>query len=85
MRKILYLFLFSFGASFTAQAQTTLQEKPPEKAPAKEAPTKEASKPETAEEIEGSIDLDSFFKKGEENAKNGASCNKPAMPADPIA
>lgn len=35
--------------------------------------------------VQDSIDLDSFFKKGEENAKNGASCNKPAKPADPIA
>lgn len=35
--------------------------------------------------VQDSIDLDSFFKKGEENAKNGASCDKPAKPADPIA
>lgn len=83
MHKFLYLLLFSFGASLTAQAQTTPQEKPSE-----ETPTEEGSEPaqsETAEEVERSIDLDKFFKKGEENAKNGASCNMPATPADPIA
>ena len=30
------------------------------------------------------IDLDAFFKKGEENAET-SSCDKPAKPADPIA
>lgn len=88
MRMILYLFLFSFGVSFTGQAQTTPQTPPQEKPSAKDAPAKEASKaeqPETVEEIERNIDLDSFFKKGEENAKNGASCSKPSTPADPVA
>ncbi len=88
MRKFLYLFLLLFGTALTAQAQTTPQTPPQEKPSAKEAPAKEASKadqPETVEDIERSIDLDRFFKKGEENAKNGASCNKPSTPADPVA
>ena len=33
---------------------------------------------------EDTIDLDAFFKKGEENADT-ASCSKPAEPANPIA
>jgi len=80
MRIILFLFLFPLTASLTAQAQTT----PPKKEPAKEAPAKEAPKAEPKKAVEDSIDLDAFFKKGEENAKT-SSCDKPATPADPVA
>jgi len=73
MRKILFLSLVSFTMSLTTQAQTA----PPKKEPAKEAPKAEAE-----EKVEDTIDLDAFFKKGEENAKKGSSCEKPA---DPIA
>ena len=75
MREILYISLVSIFFTMTAQAQTT---------PPKEAPAKEAPKPETKKETDKSIDLDAFFKKGEENAKT-SSCDKPAKPADPIA
>lgn len=33
-----------------------------------------------AETEDESFDLDSFFKQGEENAKNGSSCTKPPEP-----
>jgi hypothetical protein len=88
MRQFLYILLFSFGVSLTAQAQTPPQGKPSPEKPSQEIPAKDASKPEQSETVdkaEPNIDLDSFFKKGEENAKNGASCNMPATPADPVA
>lgn len=47
--------------------------------------TEKAVPKQSEDSVKDSIDLDSFFKKGEENAKNGGSCNKPAEPADPIA
>ena len=75
MRKILCLVLFSFGVSSTAYAQTP---------PSKDKPVKEAPKSETKKDKAAPIDLDAFFKKGEENAKK-STCDKPAKPADPIA
>lgn len=75
MRRILYLCLVSLCFSLTAQGQT---------APAKDKPTKEAPKTETEKEVQDPIDLDAFFKKGEENAKT-SSCDTPAKPADPVA
>ena len=75
MRKIISFFLVSVSFTMIAQAQTS---------PPKEAPAKEAPKTETKKEAEKPIDLDAFFKKGEENAKT-SSCDKPAKPADPIA
>lgn len=83
MRKFLCLFFFSLGLSLTAQAQTVTQEKAPEKGPTKE--TSKPVQPEAKKEAGDGIDLDRFFKQGEENARNGASCDKPATPADPIA
>ena len=83
MRKVLCLLLFLFGVSLTAQAQTAAQDKPLKKEPAKDA--SKPAKPETKEEVQDNFDLDSFFKKGEENARNGASCDKPSAPADPVA
>jgi len=75
MRKILCLVLFSFGLPVTAYAQTP---------PSKEKPVKEVPKSETKKDKVAPIDLDAFFKKGEENAKT-STCDKPAKPADPIA
>jgi len=75
MRKILCLALVSIWVPMVTQAQTP---------PPKEKPTKEAPKAETKKGEEKAIDLDAFFKKGEENAKT-SSCDKPAKPADPIA
>ena len=75
MRKILYISLASLCMSVTATAQTS---------PPKDEPAKEAPKAETKKEEEKPIDLDAFFKKGEENAKT-SSCDKPAEPANPIA
>ena len=80
MRKTLYLCLASICFTMTAQAQTAQHKAPPPK----DAPTKEAPKTETKKEAEKPIDLDAFFKKGEENAKT-SSCDKPAKPADPMA
>lgn len=75
MRKILYLSFVSLFFPIAGQAQTP---------PPKEKPAKEAPKTDSKEEAEEAIDLDAFFKKGEENAET-ASCNKPAEPANPIA
>ena len=75
MRKIVCLVLFSFGVSSTAYGQTP----PPQDKPAEEAP-----ETKTKKDTEAPINLDAFFKKGEENAKN-STCDKPAKPADPIA
>jgi len=75
MRKILYFCLVSLWVPMTVQAQTP---------PPKDEPTQKAPKSETKKEVEKPIDLDAFFKKGEENAKT-SSCDKPAKPADPIA
>ena len=83
MRKVLCLFLFSSGAAFSAQAQIAAQDTPAENEPKKQ--TSKPIKPDVKEEVQDGFDLDNFFKKGEENAKNGASCDKPSEPADPVA
>lgn len=75
MRKILCLCLFLSSLTFTGHAQTP---------PSKDKPAKEAPKAETKKDKTAPIDLDAFFKKGEENAKK-STCDKPAKPADPIA
>lgn len=83
MRKILCLFIFALNVPLTASAQTP----PPDKKAAKDAPKaapKAGPKTQADKEANDTIDLDAFFKKGEENAKT-SSCDKPAQPADPIA
>ena len=40
----------------------------------------EKTETQQAETEDESFDLDSFFKQGEENAKNGPSCTKPPDP-----
>jgi len=77
MIKFLTVPLIAFTFSFSAQAQTSDSKK----APTKEAAEAPKQKPANAKtKVDESIDLDAFFKKGEENAKNGSSCNKPAEP-----
>ena len=76
MRIILSLFISLFAFSFAAQSKT-----PPTKKDAPKEATKTAPS-ESQEKTPETIDLDAFFKKGEENAKKGSSCDKPA---DPIA
>ena len=78
MLKVLIFCLASSVFTMTAYAQTV----PQEKASAKGTPQTTKPKPKEAEEK--SIDLDAFFKKGEENAKT-SSCDKPAEPAEPVA
>lgn len=75
MRKILCLSFLSLFFPIAVQAQTPQP---------KETPAKEAPKTESKKEAQEPIDLDAFFKKGEENAKT-SSCDKLAKPADPIA
>jgi Skp family chaperone for outer membrane proteins len=79
MLKTLFSSLVMFSIVSSASAQTSQ----PKDKPAKEEPEKEAPKASKADKEE-SIDLDAFFKKGEENAKT-SSCSQPATPADPIA
>ncbi|MEP3889872.1 MAG: hypothetical protein ABJN69_05345 [Hellea sp.] len=83
MRKIVCLFLMSFGAACSAQAQIAAQDTPAENEPRKEA--SKPVKPEVKKDVQDGFDLENFFKKGEENARNGASCDKPSEPADPVA
>ncbi len=80
MRKIFYLFLFSACLSANAHAQSSS----PKDEPAKDAPTTKEEKREEGTAQGKPIDLDSFFKKGEEKAGT-ASCDKPAKPADSMA
>jgi len=64
----------------SAQAQDSSKgEKKAEPGKAEKVDPKESDKA-----VEDTIDLDAFFKKGEENADT-ASCNKPAEPVSPIA
>ena len=68
--------------SFAMSAQAQDTSKPEKKAEPKKA---EKTDPKQSDKAgEDAIDLDAFFKKGEENADT-ASCDKPAEPANPIA
>lgn len=79
---VLFASLFICGAAFAQ-----MQSDPSEDTPKSDAPktTQSQSGEKTGEEGDGEIDLDEFFKKGEENAQSGASCEKPAAPASSIA
>jgi len=72
------ILMTSFAVSTQAQ-DTSKPEKKAEPGKAKKVDPKESDKA-----VEDTIDLDAFFKKGEENADT-ASCSKPAKPANPIA
>jgi len=68
----------AFAIPVAAQDKAKTSEKAaPSQAEKPASKSDEKSAPDT-------IDLDTFFKKGEENAKT-SSCDKPAKPAEPIA
>ena len=68
--------------SFAVSTQAQDTSKPENKTEPKKAEKTDPKQSDKA--AEDTIDLDAFFKKGEENADT-ASCNKPAEPANPIA
>ncbi|MDB2437083.1 hypothetical protein N9W89_00060 [Hellea sp.] len=88
MRKILLISVLSFGFSFAAHAQTTApQDKTAESESSETEPGEQPQTADSQPEAEDSavrepIDIDEYFKNGEENAKKGFSCN---MPSEPIA
>ena len=63
---------------FTMPAFAQDKAKPAKKAEPLKAEKTVPKKDDNA--VEDSIDLDAFFKKGEENAKKGFSCQTPAEP-----
>ena len=72
------LLLMTFAVTATAQDKAkTPQASEPIK-------TEKATPKQDDSSEKDSLDLDAFFKKGEENAKT-SRCDKPAKPADPIA
>ena len=77
MFKIVLFTLSALCFAFTSQAQS----KPQEKTEAETTKTKPSG---SDTKTEKSIDLDAFFKKGEEKAGT-SSCDKPEKPADPMA
>lgn len=87
MRKIFALTFISFSLFICGASLGQVQSEPSKEAPKTDAP--KTAQPQSGnrakDTVEDAIDLDRFFKKGEENAKNGASCDKPAEPANPIA
>ena len=64
----------AFAIPATAQDKAKTAEK------AESLKTKKAVPKHDEKAVEETIDLDVFFKKGEENAKKGSSCDKPAEP-----
>ena len=88
MVKYIYVLFFSLvflPISFVAAAQDKAETPQnsdtvkTEKRPPKQNDSAKKDSPKN-----GNMDLDAFFKKGEENAKT-SRCDKPAKPADPIA
>ena len=77
MFKFLIVPLAALTVSFAAQAQS-----PDSKERTKEEAVKAPkSKPaDTKPKADEHIDLDAFFKSGEENAKKGSSCRAPEEP-----
>ena len=72
------LLLMAFAMTATAQDKAkTPQASEPIK-------TEKAAPKQDDSSEKDSLDLDAFFKKGEESAKT-SRCDKPAKPADPIA
>ncbi|WP_026941848.1 hypothetical protein [Hellea balneolensis] len=83
MRIILLISIFLFGLSFTAKAQSSgpketspKSERPPEKTDEK------SQKADSQDEANDTIDIDAFFKRGEENAQKGMGCE---IPPEPVA
>ncbi len=76
---------FTASLSFVSTAQDeTVSSKKARAQSSESKPSSENSKTdkktETQKVEDESFDLDSFFKQGEENAKNGPSCSKPPDP-----
>ena len=67
-------------ASKKAQAQSSENKPSGENSKTRQNTDGEKSETQQAETEGESFDLDSFFKQGEENAKNGSSCTKPPDP-----
>lgn len=63
-----------------AQAQSSENKSSGENSKTRQNTDGEKSETQQAETETESFDLDSFFKQGEENAKNGPSCSKPPEP-----
>jgi len=87
MQKILGLSFISLSLFISGMALAQVQSEQSKETPKTDAPktAQPQSRDGAKEKVDGEFDLDGFFKKGEENAKNGASCDKPATPAYPIA
>ena len=82
MRRFLSIICVTVLMAFAVSAQAQDSSKPEKKAEPERA---EKTDPKQSDKAgEDAIDLDAFFKKGEENADT-ASCDKPAEPANPIA
>ena len=87
MRKIFGLIFVLFSFSICGEAFAQVQTEQSKDTPKNDTP--ETTQPQNGDKATGKADseinLDEFFRKGEENAKNGASCDKPAEPVNPIA
>ena len=77
MFKFLIVPLAALTVSFTAHAQSPDSKEGTKEEAAKAPKSKPADTKPKADEH---IDLDAFFKRGEENAKKGSSCRAPAEP-----
>lgn len=83
MRIVLLGFSIFFGFALAAQAQTVAPKEPTAK---NERSTDKADKnakgSDGDEQVDNTIDIDTFFKRGEENAKKGMGCE---IPPEPVA
>ena len=84
MRSFISIWVVCFGLGFAVFS--TAQDKSTDNESSKQAPTEETAKSESksqdTEIVDEPFNIDEFFKQGEENAKNGSSCQKSP---DPIA
>ena len=84
MRSFISIWIVCLGLGFAVFS--TAQDKSTDNESSKQAPTEETAKSESksqdTEIVDAPFDIDEFFKQGEENAKNGSSCQKSP---DPIA
>lgn len=83
MRIILLGFSIFFGVSFAAHAQTVAPEEPMAKNErSTDNADKNAKSSDSDEQVDDTIEIDAFFKRGEENAKKGMGCE---IPPEPVA
>lgn len=83
MRLLISICFFWFGLGFSAfsmaqdqAASETAKSQPTEKTTKPKAPSEKAD----TDVVEDEFDIDEFFKQGEENAKEGSSCQSPPEP-----